>query len=60
MDKSHLVVYILFAIPVALAILQVILMVLIFRYDTPNMLKQKGETVKLQQLMTNLYHPYVV
>jgi MFS family permease len=39
LDKSHLLVYILFAIPIVLALLQVILMVTVFRYDTPNMLK---------------------
>lgn len=48
LDKSQMVVYVLFAIPIVFGVLQILLMVTVFKYDTPNMLKQKGETVKLQ------------
>ena len=31
-----------------------------FKYDTPFVLKQKQETVKLRELMSKIYHPYIV
>ena len=35
-------------------------MVTIFRYDTPVFLKLKGDNVRLNELMSKIYHPYVV
>jgi hypothetical protein len=35
-------------------------MLTVFNYDTPIMIKQKGEYEKLKTFMTKLYHPYVV
>jgi MFS family permease len=48
------------AIPICLSILQVFLLVTIFRYDTPVFLKLKGDGVGLNELMSKIYHPYVV
>ena len=48
------------AIPIALSILQIFLLVTIFRYDTPVFLKLKGDNVRLNELMSKIYHPYVV
>lgn len=48
------------AIPIVLSILQVFLLVTIFRYDTPVFLKLKGDNVRLNELMSKIYHPYVV
>lgn len=49
-----------FIIPIILAALQVILLVTVFNFDTPIMIKQSGEYEKLKKLMSNIYHPYVV
>jgi len=35
-------------------------LVTIFRYDTPVFLKLKGDNVRLNELMSKIYHPYVV
>ena len=36
------------------------MMLTVFNYDTPIMIKQSGEYEKLKKLMSNIYHPYVV
>ena len=36
------------------------MMITVFNYDTPIMIKQSGEYEKLKKLMSNIYHPYVV
>ena len=48
------------AIPIGLSVLQVFLLVTVFRYDTPVFLKLKGEHIKLNEIMSKIYHPYVV
>lgn len=47
--------YILFAIPLFFAAVQVLLLFFVFPYDTPYVLKQRGETEKLNTLMNNIY-----
>jgi MFS family permease len=47
-------------IPVSLAILQIALMLCVFTYDTPPVLKQKGDFVSLNTFMGKIYQPYVV
>lgn len=38
-DKANLSINILFSIPIPMALIQMLLMICIFKYDTPNMLK---------------------
>jgi hypothetical protein len=47
--------YILFAVPLLLAALQSLLLLCVFPYDTPYVLKQRGETEDLNKLMRNIY-----
>lgn len=46
--------------PIAFAVIQILLMLTCFRFDTPVALKQKGETVALSKLMRNIYKAGVV
>jgi len=59
-DKNTTFIWIVFLLPVALSIVQLALMQFVFNYDTPLMLKQKGEYVKLNEFLTKIYHPTVV
>ena len=47
-------------IPVGLGVLQVLLLLLFFRFDTPPIIKAKGEFELLHRVMANIYDPYVV
>lgn len=56
-DTNTQEINILFIIPIILSGLQVILLFTVFRYDTPIMIKQKGEYEKLKNFMSNIYYP---
>ena len=58
--KNQELVNIVFTIPMALAAAQIVLMVFIYPYDTPVMLKQNGRHEKLREFMCKIYNPYVV
>lgn len=45
-----------FAFPILISIIMVLLMVTVFRFDTPTSLKEAGETEKLRILMNKIYH----
>lgn len=44
-----------FAIPLAIALAQVLLLIFVFPYDTPTFLKQRGEEYRLKELMLKIY-----
>lgn len=41
--------------PIALAIIQTLLMVTVFRFDTPKFMKEKGQTTKLRETLMKIY-----
>lgn len=47
--------YIIFTIPLAIAFFQVLLLVCAFPYDTPVVLKQKGQEAELKAFMNKIY-----
>lgn len=47
--------YIIFALPILIAIIQVMIICFAFPYDTPPILKRNGENEKLLKLMRNIY-----
>lgn len=47
--------YIIFAIPLLISLIQVLLLVTIYSYDTPSFLKQNGKTEELKVLMNKIY-----
>jgi len=53
-------IWIIFTIPIVISLLQLGLLLTVFRYDTPNFLVQNGDDVKLRQLFSHIYHPDVV
>ena len=53
-------IYILFIIPLALSALQCFLLFTVFRYDTPPMIHQSHDHVKLKEFMSKIYHPMAV
>lgn len=44
-----------FGFPIVISIIQMILMVTFFRYDTPKVLKQRGLDHKLEEMMKKMY-----
>ncbi len=44
-----------FVLPIAVAIIQSILLLSVFAYDTPKFYKQRGDWGKLQELMERIY-----
>ena len=56
----NLEIYILFALPIVLAVIQSFLMITVFRYDTPPVMKQNNDFISLKEFMSKIYHPYVV
>jgi hypothetical protein len=46
---------VLFAFPIGTALLQTILMLTVFNYDTPKYLKQNNQKAKLTELMGKIY-----
>lgn len=56
-ERNNLCMYLLFGMPICFALLQMVLMVCIFKYDTPKVLKEKGELNKLRQFLFNIYEP---
>lgn len=51
---------VMYLIPIGVTIINVILLVFVFPFDTPPVLKQKGEYAKLNTLMGRIYKPYAV
>lgn len=47
-------------IPIIISVIQIFLLITIFRYDTPVFLQLKGDNVSLNEIMSNIYHPLVV
>ena len=45
------------AVPILFATLQILLFVCVFNYDTPVIMKQKGDFIKLSELMKKMYIP---
>lgn len=52
--------FFLFGLPIGLSFLQMFLLSFVFNYDTPKMMKEKGEDGKLREFMSKLYEPYAV
>jgi hypothetical protein len=50
----------LFSIPVVCAVVQILLLVFVFPYDTPKMLKESGDYANLNIFMGKIYQPYAV
>jgi len=44
-----------FGFPIVISVVQTILMLFVFNYDTPKMLKQKKHNAKLNELMGKIY-----
>lgn len=47
-------------VPIILSVIQIFLLITVFKYDTPVFLQLKGDQVSLNEIMSNIYHPYVV
>ena len=59
-DNNRTLINLVFIIPIVFGIIQVLLLLLVFRYDTPQMLKQKNELQKLREFLCKIYDPSVV
>lgn len=46
--------------PFVIAVVQILLLVTIFNFDTPPVMKSRGEMVKLRALYAKIYTPYIV
>lgn len=49
-----------FSFPIVISIIQVLLMIFVFRYDSPPFLKKRGENKNLNEFMSKLYKPEYV
>jgi len=49
-----------FALPIVLAVVNICLLIFVFPFDTPTMLKQKGQFEKLNTFMSKIYAPSAV
>ena len=49
-----------FAFPIVLSVINIVLLMFVFPYDTPVMLKQKNEHETLKKLMSKIYKPEYV
>jgi len=52
--------HILFSLPIITAVLQLILLTFVFKYDTPTFYKERGMTEELNVIMNKIYSPDVV
>ena len=61
-QKSQKLLFInsMFIIPIVIAIVNVILLIFVFPYDTPPTLKQRGEFTKLNEFLGRIYKPHAV
>ena len=59
-SKLKRFVYEAFALPMALSVIQMLLLLFVFRYDTPYVHKQRDEDEKLRELMGKIYKPEAV
>jgi MFS family permease len=54
-DDIDQFILVIFGIPILLGVLQLLLLLSIFRYDTPVLLHQKGDTERLTTLLSKIY-----
>ena len=59
-SKNLFLISLLFAIPIVLSIINILLYLIVFPYDTPPLLKQKDNYHKLQMLMGKIYKAHIV
>ena len=52
--------YIVFSCPILFAVLQMVLILIFFNYDSPNILKQNNDDVKLRELFAKIYTSSVI
>lgn len=55
LDQCTTLLWILFLLPVGMSALQMLLMLTVFTYDTPPVLKQRGQDVVLREMMSKIY-----
>lgn len=53
-------VYINFAMPIALGVIHIFLLLFVYPFDTPNMMKEKNEDMKLRTFFAKLYDPSII
>jgi MFS transporter, SP family, galactose:H+ symporter len=51
---------IIFAIPIAISVIQILLLLTVFNWETPKYYKERGQTEKLRQVMAKIYHPHAI
>ena len=51
---------VIFAIPIAISIIQVLLLLTVFNWETPKYYKERGQTEKLNQVMAKIYNPHAI
>ena len=54
-DDIDQFILVIFGIPIILGVIQLFLLLSIFRYDTPVLLHQKGDTARLTTLLGKIY-----
>lgn len=52
--------YIVFSCPILFAVLQLVLILIFFNYDSPNILKQNNDDIKLRELFAKIYTSSVI
>ena len=52
--------YIVFSCPILFAVLQMVLILIFFNYDSPNILKQNNDDLKLRELFAKIYTSSVI
>lgn len=60
-DKQlNFVVNLMFCIPMALAVVQMVLLIFVFRYDTPVVLHKSGQYQRLREFFEHIYSPALI
>jgi len=49
-------IFFIFSLPIVFAVIQLTLLLTVFRYDTPNFLVKNGDDEKLRELFNHLYY----
>ena len=49
-----------FLIPIVISLLNIFLLICVYPYDTPPILKMRGDYQRLNEFMGKLYQPYIV
>lgn len=52
--------FFLFATPIILSMIQMSLLMFVFNYDTPKILKESGDDTKLREFLLKIYKPYAI